>query len=274
MSQKPAKRKSVTSASTADRHELYEIAVQAVDAEIDMVDDTFTSIRGRKASLFREDFCGTANSSCEWVRRRSTNFSIGLDLSQEVLDWGMSNNISGLDPDQQQRIELINQDVNHYSGPPVEIIVAMNFSYQLFKTRDELRCYFENARDGLTEEGVFFIDAYGGYDSWREIKEKTKFKNFTYYWHQKKYNPITANMLCHIHFKFKDGSKIKKAFTYDWRMWTLPELREILLEAGFRKVTVYWEGTDEETGEWDGTYTATEQGDDDPAWIVYLSAEK
>jgi SAM-dependent methyltransferase len=274
MSQKPAKRKSVTSASTADRHELYEIAVQAVDAEIDMVDDTFTSIRGRKASLFREDFCGTANSSCEWVRRRSTNFSIGLDLSQEVLDWGMSNNISGLDPDQQQRIELINQDVNHYSGPPVEIIVAMNFSYQLFKTRDELRCYFENARDGLTEEGVFFIDAYGGYDSWREIKEKTKFKDFTYYWHQKKYNPITANMLCHIHFKFKDGSKIKKAFTYDWRMWTLPELREILLEAGFRKVTVYWEGTDEETGEWDGTYTATEQGDDDPAWIVYLSAEK
>ena len=162
MSQKPAKRKSVTSASTADRHELYEIAVQAVDAEIDMVDDTFTSIRGRKASLLREDFCGTANSSCEWVRRRSTNFSVGLDLSQEVLDWGMSNNISGLDPDQQQQIDLINQDVNHYSGPPAEIIVAMNFSYQLFKTRDELRCYFENARDGLTEDGVFFIDAYGG----------------------------------------------------------------------------------------------------------------
>ena len=274
MSQKPAKRKTVTSASTADRHALYEMAVQAVDAEIDMVDDTFTSIRGRKASLFREDFCGTANSSCEWVRRRPTNFAVGLDLSQEVLDWGTDNNIASLTPKQQKRIELFNQDVNHDIGAPAEIIVAMNFSYQLFKTRDELRSYFSNVRDGLTEDGVFFIDAYGGYDSWKEIKEKTKFKDFTYYWDQKKYNPITANMLCHIHFKFKDGSKIKKAFTYDWRMWTLPELQEILQESGFSKVTVYWEGTDEETGEWDGTYSATDEGDDDPAWIVYLSAEK
>lgn len=66
---------------------------------------------------------------------------------------------------------------------------------------------------------------------------------------------------------------MKKAFTYDWRMWTLPELQEILGEAGFSKVTVYWEGTDED-GEWDGNYSATEHGDDEPAWIVYLTAEK
>ena len=69
-------------------------------------------------------------------------------------------------------------------------------------------------------------------------------------WDQKAYNPINGDMLCHIHFSFPDGSKIKKAFTYDWRLWTLPEIRELLLEAGFQRATVYWEGTNEETPVW------------------------
>ncbi len=274
MSQKRHKHKSGATASSADRHTLYEIAVQSVETEIDFVDETFTNIRARKAGFLREDFCGTANSSCEWIRRRPSNRAVGLDLSQEVLDWGIANNIKKLNKKQQQRIELLKQNVLHYQGKPADIIIAMNFSYQLLKTRDELRGYFSRAHDGLTEDGILFIDAYGGYDSWREIKEKTKHKGFAYYWDQKKFDPITANMICHIHFKFKDGSKMKKAFTYDWRMWTLPELQEILSEAGFSKVTVYWEGTDEDSGEWDGIYSATEHGEDEPAWIVYLTAEK
>ena len=53
-------------------------------------------------------------------------------------------------------------------------------------------------------------------------------------------------MICHIHFKFKDGSRIKKAFSYDWRLWTLPEIREVMEEAGFSNTRVYWEDEDEE----------------------------
>lgn len=274
MSKKPHKQKSGTTASSADRHALYEIAVQSVDAEIDFVDETFTHIRARQAGLLREDFCGTAGSSCEWIRRRPSNRALAVDLSQEVLDWGFANNVKKLTQKQQQRIELINQNVLHYEGKQTDIIIAMNFSYQLLKTRDTLRSYFRRAHDCLVEDGILFIDAYGGYDSWREIKEKTKCKGFTYYWHQKKFDPITANMICHIHFKFKDGSQMKKAFTYDWRMWTLPELQEILGEAGFSKVTVHWEGTDEDSGEWNGIYSPTKHGEDEPAWIVYVTAEK
>ena len=44
-------------------------------------------------------------------------------------------------------------------------------------------------------------------------------------------NPITHATTCHIHFKFPDGSKLKKAFTYEWRLWTAPEIRELLLVA-------------------------------------------
>ena len=54
-------------ADKADKHVLYEDAVQCVEAEIDFVDDTFKKLRNRSARSLREDFCGTNNSSCEWV---------------------------------------------------------------------------------------------------------------------------------------------------------------------------------------------------------------
>ncbi len=47
-----------------------------------------------------------------------------------------------------------------------------------------------------------------------------------------------AETLCHIDFKFEDGSVQKRAFSYDWRLWILPEIREVLAEAGFRRSTV------------------------------------
>ena len=66
---------------------------------------------------------------------------------------------------------------------------------------------------------------------------------------------------------------MKKAFSYDWRLWTLPEIREILEESGFRKVTIYWEGDDED-GEGNGEFTREEKGEADAGWIVYIVAEK
>ena len=74
------KRTEESLAKQADRHVLYEKAVQCVEAEIDMVDQNFKTLRGRRAISLREDFCGTANTSCEWVRRRSTNFAVGIDI--------------------------------------------------------------------------------------------------------------------------------------------------------------------------------------------------
>jgi hypothetical protein len=66
---------------------------------------------------------------------------------------------------------------------------------------------------------------------------------------------------------------IKKAFSYEWRLWSAPEIRELLLEAGFRKATVYWEGEDED-GDGNGEFTPDESGVADLAWIAYIVAEK
>ena len=267
------RKRKATMASMADVHALYQQAVQCVEAEIDFVDETFKKLRQRKAKYLREDFCGTANAACEWVRRRRTNRAVAIDLDAEVLEWGRAHNVDPLGA-AASRIELVNADVRDVDRGGMDAVLAMNFSYWVLHTRAGLRRYFENVRDALVEDGIFFLDAYGGYDAFREMKETTENDDFTYIWDQAWYDPITGRNRCHIHFRFPDGSRIKDAFVYEWRLWTLPEIREILEEAGFHDITVYWQGTDAETGEGDGEFTPAEHGEADAGWITYITALK
>jgi hypothetical protein len=84
---------------------------------------------------------------------------------------------------------------------------------------------------------------------------------------------VTGDILCHIDFRFPDGSKIDKAFSYDWRLWSLPELKELLAEAGFSRTTVWWEGTSKEGGG-NGIFTPENRGEADAGWVAYLIAER
>ncbi|UCG74463.1 MAG: class I SAM-dependent methyltransferase [Chromatiales bacterium] len=260
-------------AEQADRHALYEQSVQNVESEVEFIRDTFKELRGRVPVSFREDFCGTAAAACEWIRQGPEQSAIGVDIDEDVLDWGRRHNVAAMEPEQQARLKLHQDNVLEVVTEPVDVVGAFNFSYYLFKTRDEMRAYFRAACRGLKPDGILFLDAFGGHEAFEEMKEKTKYDNFTYIWDQASYHPISGDMLCHIHFKFPDGSRMKKAFTYDWRLWTLPEIREVLAEAGFRRITVYWEGTDED-GEGDGEFTPDEQGEADAGWIVYITAER
>jgi len=260
-------------AAQADRHVLYEQSVQCVESEIDFVEETFRDIRGRSARILREDFCGTANTSCEWVRRHRSNRAIGVDLDPDVQEWGRRHHVARLGR-AARRVQLVNADVLTVRTEPVDVVLAMNFSYWIFKDRATMRRYFEHVREALVDDGVFFLDAYGGYEAFMETRDRHVYDGFTYTWDQAAYNPITGEMTCHIHFSFPDGSRLPRAFTYHWRLWTLPELRELLAEAGFADVTVYWEGTDEETGEGNGVFEPTEEGEADPAFITYLVASK
>lgn len=271
-SRKKGKKKGPTMAERADKHVLYEKSVQSVDAEIDFVDETFTTLRDRKARILREDFCGTANTSCEWVRRRRNNHAIGVDLDPEVLAWGREHNVAKLGK-ASNRVTLINDDVLEVHNDPVDVVLAMNFSYWIFKQRPLMRFYFRRIRDALADDGVLFLDAFGGSEAYIEVEEATKYKGFTYIWDQAEFNPVSAEFLCHIHFRFPDGSRLRNAFSYSWRLWTLPELRELLDEAGFTRSTVYWQGTDDD-GEEDGDFQPTDRGEADLAWIAYIVAEK
>ena len=264
--------KKLSLAERADKHWLYEQSVQDVEVEVETLSKTFEEITGRKALTLREDFCGTANLCREWIQSDAQRSAIGVDIDGSVLNWGKRNHMVKLDEAQKSRLELIQGDVLTTHTIKVDLNVALNFSYWLFKTRDGLRNYFSQVKTHIADGGVFILDCFGGSEAFEELKEKTKHTGFTYIWHQAQYNPINGDYLCHIHFKFPDGSKMKKAFTYEWRLWTLPEIQELLKEAGFSKVNVYWEDENQK-GKSLGTYSATDKGQADAGWVSYIAAQ-
>jgi len=282
-----------TNAQLADRHDLYQRAVQCVEAEIDFVDRVYSKLRGKKASLLREDFCGTANTSCEWVRRRPGNFAVGVDLHAPTLAWGIKHNLSRLTDEERTRVELRKEDVLRAGGEPPEgapakgpgfdAVLAMNFSYWCFKERAQMVAYYAAVHASLKKDGLFFLDIFGGSDSMREVQEPRKIAArpgggygsppFTYVWDHNHYDPVSGDMRCYIHFRFADGSELKKAFKYEWRLWTIPEIRDILTDAGFSTSTVYWEGTDKK-GKGNGVFKPAKHGEACQSFIAYIVAER
>ncbi len=270
--QRKSKRRAAKFAKSADIHDLYQRAVQEPDADIPLIQRVFRNQFSRPAKTLREDFCGTALLACRWVKRSSNHRAWGIDLDPDPLEWGRVHNVGKLRPDQAARVKLIEGNVLDIGHETVDITAAFNFSYFLFKERASLLNYLKHAYSTLNTEGVLILDAYGGADSQRTSEEIREVDDdFDYVWDQHRFDPIHHQVTNFIHFKFPDGSQIKRAFRYDWRLWSIPEIRELLQESGFDESVVYWEGTDSETGEGNDIFSPREQAPDDPAWICYIA---
>ncbi len=272
---KSKSKRALRSATTSDPHELYELSVQCTDAECDFIERAWKQT-GRAAlpSSLREDFCGTAIASCAWVRRRNGNAAIGVDLDPEVLRWGEKRHWSTLTPTERSRLSVHCADVLTADLPQVDVLVAMNFSYFIFRERAAMLAYFKRAYANVRPGGLMLCDAYGGSESHSEQEEERHLDGFTYVWDQHHYNPISSHVVNYIHFRFPDGTELRRAFAYHWRLWSLTELQELLKEAGFAKVTVWWEGTDKRTSSGNGVFRPTTKGEACTGWIAYLVAEK
>ena len=260
-------------AKTADKHELYQRSVQNPEEEVKFVTATFKRLRQRHAESLREDFCGTAYFCRAWVSSGpAPRTATGIDIDADVLAWGQKHNIDVLEDAQRERVQLVQRDVRDASPESFDVVAAFNFSYWIFKTRPALRQYFEAVRASLNDDGLFFLDAYGGWEAHEPMEEKRAIKGgFTYVWDQARVDPIHNGILNHIHFHFKDGTKLKKAFTYDWRLWSLPEIRELLDEAGFKDVTIYWDDSDDDAEE---NYRPKTRAANQPGWLAYIVAQR
>lgn len=256
-----------------DRYALYHEAVQSPETDVEFYEKAyFDIVKSKNLTTLREDFCAGGAISAEWVKLNKKYKSCGLDLDPEPLEYGRKTYISKLNPDQQSRVTLIEKNVLESGIPKADIVAAVNFSYCIFKKRTLLKKYFQNVYDSLNADGLFVIDIFGGSQCADMIEDRTKFKKMTYYWDQQSFDPVTNEALFQIHFRFKN-KKYENVFTYDWRLWTIPEVKDIMTEVGFDKTIVYWEGTNRKGGG-NGIFSPVEKGEACLSWIAYVVGQK
>jgi SAM-dependent methyltransferase len=267
-----------------DRHVLYEAAVQDVDFDLEFFQRVYRKVRGRPFRLLREDFCGTARLACEWVARRRDRRAWAVDLSAPTLVWARQNHLRWIGR-AAERVQLVHADVRRSGVPVVDVIAALNCSYWVFHRRAELVDYFQRARRGLRPGGLLVLDSFGGEGAMCALTEKRRVRGrrtyagervppFTYTWEQKSFNPVDHRLLAHIHFHADGHREMRRAFTYDWRMWSLPEITEALTEAGFRDAHVYVQGWDDAKNQPLSIYRRRGRFENQEAWLAYVVGVK
>lgn len=267
----PDKTRRARVSGTRDPYRLYEIAVQSPEHDVAFIDRVFQKKNGKLPRMLREDFSGTANLSSHWVRARPDNRAIAVDHDPVILEWGRVHNILPLGKDA-SRAKLVRADVRNIRRPKVDAVVAFNYSYFVLKERRHLLAYCRAVRGSLGDGGMFFLDVFGGYDTQTESTDTTHHDGFTHVWEQRHFDPLTNRSRFFIHFELDEGRPIRNAFSYDWRIWSIPEIRDVLTEAGFGRVDVYWEGIDPETGEGEGVYRLVRKARNTPGWNALIVA--
>ena len=273
-------RRAPTAGLERDPWALYEAAVQGVDHDLDLMERVYRRHHGASFTLLREDFCATAHLAGAWVLRRPANRAWGVDLDPRPLAWCRRHRLPAL-RDAARRLRLVRGDVRTVRLPRADAIAAQNFSYWVFHARDDLLDYFRAARRGLRPGGLLFANAFGGTEAMGALIERrrirasnavdgTPLEPFHYTWEHVSFNPIDHRLRCDIHFRLADGTRMRRAFHYDWRLWTLPEIQEAMREAGFAEVEVYVEGWDEKRGETDGIFRLRRRFENQEGWLAQV----
>ncbi len=274
----------VVSPLARDRYALYEASVQGVGFELSFCERIYRRLRGRPFRHLREDFCGTAALAAAWVLRHDDTTAVGVDRDPEPLAWARRERLARMGR-AAGRVELVRADVRTARVPPADVTVALNFSYWVFKRRAGLLDYFSAARRSLARHGLFVLNAFGGFEAMRKAVDAKRIPAsqavdglrlpaFRYVWEQESFNPVTHEIRCAIHFELPGGRAIRRAFVYDWRLWSPPELEELLREAGFRAVHMYFEGWDEKARESDGRLWPRRRIENQEIWLAYVVGVK
>lgn len=244
--------------ATAEVLDLYRWATQDPPAQAAVLAEIYRRIRGQPAQVLREDFAGNAADSVAWVAADSRRRAIAVDFDAPTLAYARAR-AQRLLGDECQRIDFHCGDVHDLHPPAVEraqLLCVLNFSCFYFHQRAQLVRYFEHAFASLDETGVLVLNAFGGAGAMQPRRDTHRITPqseagsaalaaFDYEWEQRSFDACQARLDCRIHFVVNDPDapggrrRIDDAFRYDWRLWSLPELRECLMAAGFREVQVW-----------------------------------
>ena len=237
-----------------NRHTLYELCVQSVRHAVPLL----RAIHGNAPRILGEDFAGTAALSRHWLETDAEARAIAVDSDADTLAHA----------GEHERLTTIVGDVLGCDAP-ADVIFVGNFSIGYLHTRAELVRYLRHAHGRLgstspererggSSSNVFVCDTYGGETSFAigEVHRphpipEDKLAEFgvepgtrvRYTWEQREADPLTGMVTNAIHFRLERAGVISEefidAFVYEWRLWSVPELRDAMLEAGFAETAVY-----------------------------------
>lgn len=229
------------------RHDLYERCVQSPRHLVPLI----RAIHGGDPRTLGEDFAGTAALSHCWADAAPDHRAIAVDLDPEALHYRPAH----------ERVLKRHADVSS-AADPCDALFVGNFSIGYHHARAALVAYLRHARARLTPGGVFLCDTYGGEsafitghvhrDHWI-TDGPHKGKRIRYTWEQRDADALTGMVTDICHFRVDAAGLIEvdmpDAFIYRWRLWSVPELRDALAEAGFTATQVYDKAPDAVDGD-------------------------
>ncbi len=220
------------------RYDLYERCAQDPERDVRIL----RAIHAANALILAEDFSGTAALSRRWVKDVPRGRAIATDLDPEPLRHARL-----LPARAGARVRVHIRDAREAIGK-ADVIAVFNFSIGELPERRDLLAYLANARSRLRKRGILAIDLYAGGDAYRlgttrDHRPGPGGSRITYTWEQRYADPVTGRILNTMSFRIAvQGRKpviLRDAFIYDWRLWSIPELRDAMLEAGFDRVEVF-----------------------------------
>lgn len=228
-----------------NRFDLYEWCVQSPLMQARFLDALLLPRGEAKgvggARVLRDDFCGPASIARAWVTLGPGYRAVGVDSDPEPLNHarlraGSIPNGAG------DRIELVAQSVMDVQARAT-VICAFNFALCELHDRRDLVTYLRKARESIDADGVIAVDLYGGVTAFvpgaSDQDIQTPIGKARYTWEQREADPFTGRVRNAIHFRLPDRTKLNNAFEYDWRLWSVPEVRDAMLEAGFSTTEVH-----------------------------------
>jgi len=251
-----------------DRYDLYELAATDPRRTIPFL----LAVHGGSPTTLREDFCGSGALARAWAASDPSRTSTAVDLDPEALEALRIR----LSDNARARVTLRCADVMATTDP-ADLIAAFNFPIGYFHARSDLLKYLLHARSCLLPAGVLVFDTYLGRDAFTPSEVDQDLPGgLIYTWEQREADPLTGRVLNAMHFtsKGRRGPAIRDAFTYDWRLWSVPELRDALEEAGFDDVHVYARLGDAIDGQGRVLLRPAEPDDLDDNDVVYLAARR
>lgn len=231
---------------------LYRAAVQHPAAEVALLRRMYRRSFKREALRLRDDFAGTAALAAEWVAQSEDHRALAVEKHRPTAVWAEREAKRTLG-ERAVDLPIVCADVMELSSPRVDVVCALNFSAFIYHDRRSLLAYLRHARRCLDGRGLIVLDAFGGPGAMTPGTQERRVDGMTYSWEQRSYDHLTGRIDCRIHFSIGRRTA-RDAFRYDWRLWTVPELRGLLAEAGCGRVEVWCDTLDASGRQSDGRY--------------------